>query len=153
MFQFLPKQAKQLKTSLGKRCDNCQAPHQNRKDNYCKACRPIVKARQVEEEQRVAEEEWRVAEEERRVAEEERRERDEELRCRVAKRQEEERERQARVCGCGGWKRPEFPRCWDCRVKYLGGLSETQKKVLLCACGKGKKPGFTHCYGCFQKKN
>ena len=136
MYQFLPRIAGQVKQ---KHCSRCMKAHKNRKDNYCNECRILNIQEEHESVIRKVQQ-----------AEQEQRERDEEIRRRVVKLQEEEKDRQARVCGCGGWKRPEFPRCWDCREKYVASLSDVQKKALLCACGKTKKPSFTKCYGCFK---
>jgi hypothetical protein len=103
-----------------------------------------IMVRRVKEQQKKqakAEKEREVLEAERKKQEEKKKEQD---------RAEWERQRVLHTCGCGVWKKAEFPRCWDCREKYLASLSDGQKKALLCACGKTKNPSFTKCYGCFK---
>ena len=193
MEQFLPKQYVEAKEASKKHCANCSVAHRNRKDNYCKKCRPIMKERQKrdEEDRKLREHEERLLREhEERIEEQKRLEfmigwlkrspmihdkiiakRMKEQQKREAKaeqqrqvfeaereRQKEEKKEQDRAewerqrvlhtCECGEWKKPEFPRCWNCRVKYIAGMTEAQKKVLLCPCGKTKKPQFATCWGC-----
>jgi hypothetical protein len=136
--QFLPKQHQEAKDAVAKRCDRCKEIHRNRKDNLCKKCRPIVKMEQ------------RAEEEKRQHEEDEKKKREEEattLRKRLQEAEEEE-EKQAMVCSCGGWKRSQYPECWDCRNKRISSLSEIEKKRMLCACGKTKKPQYPKCFVC-----
>jgi hypothetical protein len=146
--QFLPKQHQEAKEATSKRCDRCKAVHRNRKDNYCNDCRSLIKAEQEMERYNEEKKEW-----ERLRREQE--QRDMEFRRRaveVMKQQEEEKkERERRQCGCGGWKPPQYPECWDCRKKRLDSLSETEKKKVLCPCGKMKKPQFATCWSCRGK--
>jgi len=145
MLQFLPKQAKEAKDASSKHCSRCNTVHRNRKDNYCNDCRSLIKAEQEMERYNEEKKEW-----ERLRREQE--QRDMEFRRRaveVMKQQEEEKkERERRQCGCGGWKPPQYPECWDCRKKRLDSLSETEKKKVLCPCGKMKRPQFATCWVC-----
>jgi hypothetical protein len=141
MRQFLPRIAKDMNA---KRCERCLEPHKNRKDNFCRGCRIVIK----EEQKREAEEQKREAEE-REEAEEKRMA--EEMRVRELV----EAEKRARICQCGSMKLSHFPRCYHC---YLRGVREQedlvemmtpmQKSIFLCPCGKRKKPTFATCWAC-----
>jgi hypothetical protein len=137
MTQFLPKQSKEYNDTLAKHCERCDAVHRNRKDNLCNECRLIVAEERKAEENRKKHEDERVRLEEERKRQEEERERLEELKW-----------KRAHKCPCGGWKRPEYPECWNCRSTRLNSLSETQKKKILCQCGRSKKPQYAKCFTC-----
>ena len=163
MIQFLPNQADGMNS---KRCERCMKPHKNRKDNFCSSCRVLNAKEEAEEKERVRLEEEEMAraeaEERERVRLEsvrvEREQANERLRVRLETlRQERERqavikaeeaERMARQCGCGGWKKPEYPSCWNCRQKKMNGMTEMEKKKCLCVCGKTKQPQFAKCFTC-----
>lgn len=149
MYQFLPRIARQVKE---KRCEECRIPHQNRKDNYCSECRIIRKRqqREAEKERKRNEERAKMEEAIQKRIEEHKREMERRKRDEEQKRYEEEQQ-QARQCRCGGWKRPEYPVCWECHQKELSNMSEMDKKKYLCACGKRKKPQYTTCWICYEK--
>lgn len=146
--QFLPLQANKMDS---KHCERCIKPHQNRKDNYCNACRILNKKEEEERVQAEYERTLRNQQEHRAMVA---REREEEHRRLVEEKQQEE-ERQARVCECGAEKAPYFPQCYYCHQRKLREQQERlkqmtpqQRKVFFCSCGKGKKPGFTTCWSC-----
>jgi len=132
--QFLPRQAKKMNS---KRCDRCFKPHQNRKDNYCKACRVLNKqdeARQVKEDY-----ERRLVEQAKRNAEE-------------AIRRAKEAQEQAMWCECGMPKQPQYAQCYYCaerkKKEEVAKMTPQQRKAMFCDCGAKKKPQFPTCWSC-----
>jgi hypothetical protein len=125
--QFLPRQAEKMNS---KRCDRCFKPHQNRKDNYCKACRILNKK---DEERRVKEEyEQRLLEQ--------------------ARQQAEEAQERARWCECGMPKQPQYAQCYYCserkKKEEIEKMTPQQRKAMFCQCGAKKKPQFPTCWSC-----
>ena len=120
---------------------------------------PMIKRRIQKKREARLEQERRTMEEERKRLEQEERDRQEKARkwreqVETIKRELQEaaerKKKEASVCRCGGWKRPEYPECWDCRTKRLANLSDVQKKKLVCSCGRSKKPQFERCFTCNQ---
>lgn len=158
MYQFLPRIAGQIKSKYcehiigGKRC---MEPHRNRKDNYCKECRPMVKEEREAEEERKKQEEKQEREREEQMEWRERMERERERREEREREEEKERERRVRQCECGMVKAPYLPQCYHChqkklrqRQEELNQMTPQQRKAIQCACGKLKKPQFLTCWGC-----
>lgn len=120
-------------------CENCEAPHKNRKDNLCKNCRIEFE----EQKRKEAFEEYKRKEA---FEEQKRKEAYEEYKRKKAIEEQQRKENPHKCIGCNKEIDEKFKHCYACNMKEKN-IPKTCK-----GCEKIIDPKFTFCYRCFIKK-